>query len=84
MWSKYGLADNDRCGEIYDHLCSSSIELRILAASFIHFLLVRSDGTPMDMHHQDKVFQEVYQTTLEALTVQVKMSNFVFLLAAEY
>ncbi|XP_071544823.1 serine-protein kinase ATM [Panulirus ornatus] len=69
VWSKYGLPDNSRCGEVYDYLCSPSFELRILAASFIHILLVRGDGTLMDMPHQDKIFQEVYQTILEALTV---------------
>ncbi|XP_042205205.1 serine-protein kinase ATM-like [Homarus americanus] len=70
MWSRYIMSENDRCGEVYDLLCSPSHELRMMSASSIHELLVKTDGTLMDSQHQDKIFREVYQTALEALTIQ--------------
>nr|XP_045624832.1 serine-protein kinase ATM-like isoform X1 [Procambarus clarkii]XP_045624833.1 serine-protein kinase ATM-like isoform X1 [Procambarus clarkii] len=69
VWSRYVIPENDRCGEIFNLLCSPSHELRIMAASFIHVILVKADGTMMDTQHQLQTFQDVYQTALEALTL---------------
>ncbi|XP_069939528.1 serine-protein kinase ATM isoform X3 [Cherax quadricarinatus] len=74
-WSKYITRENDRCGEVFDLLCSPSHELRILAVSLIHVLLVNVDGSMIDSQRQDQVFTDVYQTALEALTVQGTVSQ---------
>lgn len=70
-WSEYVVTDNDRCGKLYEHLCNSSHELRIMAASSIHLVLLNSEGKLMNTKHQKDIFEKAYQTALEALTVQV-------------
>ena len=47
-----------------------------MATKVIHLLFVNPEGVMLDSDHQDRMFQSVYQTVLEACTIQVNAFGF--------